>query len=356
MSVFEDSVVPTLLGAELARQRPAYVAGLAIQPTTVHDYAKGTGEVVELNRQQFNGNVGLTKTARSVLPSQRIGVPSSTPSLKSIVRLTLEEYIGPVNTDGQAAPLIITYRTMAYGRRNLWDFGMTRFHESIGSGTLSDDYQRWFDAAAMISELAKTTVTRNPGGVADGATTAVSKISSTDTLRITETLSRFNTPRFPDGFYHCLCDNRFLTHLQEDTNVAGDYRAVLTGMAFNGQQSSAIQMAGAQAALNTPSGVPLFLPPMPFIYNGVAYWATNMLEPRTVNALPARLAYYFGAGSVLMGSGGAAGQVQVRVHENTDYGRLYAYIWTAHMATINPIPPAGAADSGVVIEARTFAV
>lgn len=356
MSLFTDSVVPNILGAELVRRRPAYVAAIAVQPTTAHEFGRGSGDTVELNRQAFIGTVSMTKEAREVGESQRIGQPANTPSIKSLVRLVLKEYIGPVDGDGVGAPLTVGLKTMNYGRRNMWERGVQMFHQSIGSETLADDYQRFMDKAMVINELVKTTVTRNPGGVADGATLITSKVSSADTLRITEQLTNFNVARFDDGFWHCLCDPRYLTHLQEDTNISGDYRAVLTGLAYNGQQTSSVQMMGATAAVSTPSGVPLFLPPQPFVYNGVAYWASTLIDTKTVNSLTARNAYYFGPGSVLMGSGGPDGEVNVRLHESTDYGRIYAYIWQAYMASVNPIPLAGDPTAGVVIEARTFAV
>lgn len=355
MSTFSDYVVPNLLGADLNRARPAYVAGIAIQPPMAHEFGRSTGDVVELNRQNFIGNVSLTKDARKIAESQRIGQPANTPSVKTVVRMVLEEYIGPVDSDGLGAPLTIGLKTMQYGRRRMWEAGLMAFHQSIGSDTLADDYQRFMDKAMLINELAKTSVFRNPGGVADGAVTSTSKVSSVDTLRITEQLTMFNVGRFSDGYWHCLCDPRFLTHLQEDTNISGDYRAVLTGLAFNGQQGSSVQMMGATSATMTPSGVPLFLPPQPFLYNGVAYWASNLLDTKLVNSQTARTAYYFGPGSVLMGSGGPEGQVNVRVHESTDYNRLFAYIWQAYMATVNPIPAAGDVNAGVVIEARTYA-
>lgn len=353
---FSDQIVPNILGADLVRRRPAYVAEIAIQPTLVHEYGRGSGDVVEMNRQSYINTVSMTKDARKIADNQRIGQPANTPSIKSLVRLVLEEYIGPVDGDGLGAPLTVTLKTMLYGRRNMWERGVMAFHQSIGSETLSDDYQRFVDKAMMISELVKTSVTRNPGGVADGATTIASKISSADTLRITEQLTSFNVARFDDGFWHCLCDPRFLTHLQEDTNISGDYRAVLTGMAFNGKETTSIQMMGATAAISTPSGVPLFLPPQPFVYNGVAYWASTLIDTKTVNSLTARCAYYFGPGSVLMGSGGPEGQVNVRVHESTDYNRIFAYIWQSYMASINPIPLAGDPTAGAIVEARTFAV
>lgn len=356
MSLYTDTIVPALLGQDLTRNRPAYVCKLAIQPSVVHEFDKGSGDTVELNRQALIGNVGLTKSARRVLESQRIGVPSNTPSTKTLTRLVLEEYMGPVNSELVAAPMTISLKTMLYARRRMFEAGVMAFHQSIGSETLSDDYQRFVDAGLYLSELANTTVTRNPGGIADGSTLVTSRITSQDTLRITETLSTFNVNRFSDGYFHCLCDNRFLTHLQEDTAVQGDYRAILTGMAYNGDQNRAIQIAGAHAAISTPSGIPLFLPPQPFLYNGVAYWATNLMPTKTINSLTARLAYYFGPGSVLAGTAGPAGEVTVRVHEQDDYGRLFSFIWHTFAATKNPIPPAGSPEAGCVLEARTFAV
>jgi hypothetical protein len=44
------------------------------------------------------------------------------------------------------------------------------------------------------------------------------------------------------------------------------------------------------------------------------------------------------------------------MHESTDYGRLFAYIWAAYMCSVNPIPAGGSPDAGLILEARTYAV
>jgi hypothetical protein len=43
MSSFADYVVPAILGADLVRRRPAYVAETAVQPTLAHEFGRGSG-------------------------------------------------------------------------------------------------------------------------------------------------------------------------------------------------------------------------------------------------------------------------------------------------------------------------
>ena len=357
MAVYEDTVVPALMSQlDLQRQRPAYIAAMAVQPTVQHDFNAGDGDTIEIYRDKFIGNVGMSKTARKVRTTQQIGRPKSTGLSKDIVKVVLDEYFGPVDeTEGVAAPITITRRQMLYGRRRLWDGNIPAFTQSIGSGTLADDFQRWYDRCMIIDELAKTTVSRNPGGGADGATSSTDKFGVTDLLRIENQLSEFNTPRFNDGHYHCLCDNLFLTHLREDSDFKEDQRAALTGQFFQGSQDASITYTGAQAAIMTPSGLPIMVPPAPVRYAGFLFFPTNNMPKKTVNSLPASRSYFFGPGSVLVGSGGPGGQVRVAVHQDTDYDRFFSYIWTMFGATQNPIPPAGDVNAGVIIEGRSFA-
>jgi hypothetical protein len=355
-SIYADQVVPAIISRmDLARQRPGYIAALAVQPTVTHDFAAGDGEEVQVYRDRFIGNVGLSKTARTVLSSQPIGRPSSTPFNKSTVRLRLAEYMGPVDGDNLAAPLIIDRKTMLFGRRKLWEGNLPAFSQSIGGVTLADDYQRWYDFAMITSELQRTTSVRNPGGVADGSTSTSSKWSVADHSRVMNTLAINNTPRFQDGYYHSFCNDLFLRHLREDNDFKADQRAAITGQFFEGSQQASITYTGTQPAINTPSGMPMFIPPSPVVYDGTLFYPTNNLPNKTVNSISTNLGYYFGPGSVLLGTGGAQGQVEVRVHEDTDYQRLFAYIWAVYGASINPITPAGDPQEGVVVEARSMA-
>lgn len=358
MAVYEDIVVPALMSQlDLMRQRPSYIAATAIQPTTQHDFRLGDGDEIEIYRDKFIGNVGLSKTARAVKRTATIGRPAATTLKKDIVKIRLEEYFGPLdnNEDLQAAPLTITRRQMLYGRRNLWQGNLIGFNQSIGSATLADDFQRWYDRCMLIDELGKTTVTRNPGGVADGATTTSSKFNVTDLRRSVLTLSGFNTPRFQDGHYHCLCDEMFLTHLREDQDFKEDQRAALTGQFFQGVQDQSVTYTGSQSAVMTPSGLPVFVPPAPVRYEGVLFYPSNNMPKKTVNSLNTSLGYLMGPGSVLVGSGGAGGQVRIAVHQDTDYDRFFSYIWTMFGATQNPIPPEGNVDTGAILELRSMA-
>lgn len=358
MAVYEDIVVPALMSQlDLMRQRPSYIAAAAIQPTTQHDFQLGDGDEIEIYRDKFIGEIGMSKTARSVRRTATIGRPASTTLKKDLVKIRLEEYFGPLdnNDDLQAAPLTITRRQMLYGRRRLWDGNVMGFTQSIGSTTLADDFQRWYDRCMLIDEVAKTSITRNPGDVADGATDVNSKVGVTDIRRTVLKLSQYNTPRFQDGHYHCLCDEMFLTHVREDSDFKEDQRAAITGQFFQGSQDQSVTYTGSQAAIMTPSGLPVFVPPQPVRYEGVLFFPSNNMPKKVINSLNTSLGYFFGPGSVLVGSGGAGGQVRVAVHQDTDYDRFFSYIWTMFGATQNPIPAEGDVQAGAVIEARSMA-
>lgn len=358
MSIFTDQVVPNLLSmVDLPRLRPAYIAQMAIQPVMQHDFQKGHGKEVEVNRDKFWGDRAMTKGSRRAAKGVPLGAKKSSTLQKSIVKIRIEEYVGPVDdSDGvsEIAPLVVTEEDILYARRNLWLGNLPGFQQSIGGNSLADDYQRFVDRALLINELAKTTNTYNPGGVADGSTSSASKFTVADLLEIEQKLSEFNTQRFQDGFYHVLCDHRFLKHLRQDTDFKEDQRAMLQGQVYGGMGDQSLTVTGAQAPMQTPSGMMMMVPPSPVRYGGFMFFVSNNMPALTVNSLSAGTAYFFGPGSIAMATGGPGGMVRVAVNKNDDYGRIFPYIWKTFTNSQNLIPPEGEDNAGVVIEARTF--
>jgi hypothetical protein len=359
MSIFTDQVIPNLLSmVDLPRLRPAYIAQAAIQPVTQHDFQKGHGKEVEVNRDKFWGDRAMTKGARRAAKGKPIGTPGSSTLEKSITKIRIEEYIGPVDdTTGEniVAPLVVTEEDILYARRNLWIGNLPGFQQSIGGNSLADDYQRFVDRALLINELALTTSSYNPGGIADGSVAGTEKASVADLLEIEQRLASFNTQRFQDGFYHVLCDHRYLKHLRQDADFKEDQRAMLQGQVYAGMGDQSLTVTGAQAPLQTPSGMMMMAPAAPVKYGGFMFFVSNNIPARTVNSRSAGLAYFFGPGSIAMATGGPGGMVRVAVNKNDDYGRIYPYIWKTFTNSQNLIPPAGEDNAGVVVEARTFA-
>ena len=87
-----DSDFPKLLGAELYRPHPTYVAELAIEPVVVHDFSKMPGQTVQLDRYSYWGAPG-SKESRERTPDQTIGTASSRNITKQKVLVTLKELV-----------------------------------------------------------------------------------------------------------------------------------------------------------------------------------------------------------------------------------------------------------------------
>ena len=51
--MFIDNDFPKILGAELYRPHPAYIAEMAVEPVVVHDFTRQRGQTVQLDRYKF---------------------------------------------------------------------------------------------------------------------------------------------------------------------------------------------------------------------------------------------------------------------------------------------------------------
>jgi len=145
--VFIDNDFPKILGAELYRPHPAYIAEMAVEPVVVHDFTRQPGQTVQLDRYKFWGTPG-TKDSRERIADQTIGTANSRNITKEKVLVVLKEYTGPADPGDPTQPSTfkIARETLITAQRLLLDTGnLNMFHQSIGSLTLLDDYRRWRD-------------------------------------------------------------------------------------------------------------------------------------------------------------------------------------------------------------------
>ena len=141
--MFIDNDFPKILGAELYRPHPAYVAEMAVEPVVVHDFSRQPGQTVQLDRYKFWGSPG-TKDSRERIADQTIGTANSRNITKEKVLVVLKEYTGPADPGDTTQPSTfkIARETLVTAQRLLLDTGnLNMFHQSIGSLTLLDDYR-----------------------------------------------------------------------------------------------------------------------------------------------------------------------------------------------------------------------
>jgi hypothetical protein len=237
--VFIDNDFPKILGAELYRPHPAYIAEMAVEPVVVHDFTRQPGQTVQLDRYKFWGTPG-TKDSRERIADQTIGTANSRNITKEKVLVVLKEYTGPADPGDPTQPSTfkIARETLITAQRLLLDTGnLNMFHQSIGSLTLLDDYRRWRDRV-FLDELAKAeangvaSTTQGgyyfAGGKTKDSSGRISYSSTeydndiqqfqvrTDLLNIVKDLRKRNVPTFSDGLYRCICDPTFMMHLRRD--------------------------------------------------------------------------------------------------------------------------------------------
>lgn len=221
-----DDDFPLILIRELTRPRPQYIARYVVQPQFVWDAALQKGKQAQMDRYNYLGDDGsLTYEARIRQPKQILGTSNQRQITKEKVMVTINELTGPSKGDPNDpnAPgnLTLDYETIQLAQRMLYDptaFDNPnlayQFHQSIGSLTLLDDYQRWQDRVYM-NTLLKSTYTYNPLDVPDGGTyvNGPPKIDIvTDLNTIAEQMETRNVPKYDDGYYYGMLSPRMLKH------------------------------------------------------------------------------------------------------------------------------------------------
>jgi hypothetical protein len=112
--VFIDNDFPKILGAELYRPHPAYIAEMAVEPVVVHDFTRQPGQTVQLDRYKFWGTPG-TKDSRERIADQTIGTANSRNITKEKVLVVLKEYTGPADPGDPTQP-----STFKIARETCW--------------------------------------------------------------------------------------------------------------------------------------------------------------------------------------------------------------------------------------------
>lgn len=360
--MFIDNDFPKILGAELYRPHPAYIAEMAVEPVVVHDFTRQPGQTVQLDRYKFWGTPG-TKDSRERVSDQTIGTANSRNITKEKVLVVLKEYTGPADPGDPTQPSTfkIARETLITAQRLLLDTGnLNMFHQSIGSLTLLDDYRRWRDRV-FIDELAKAEAngaasttqggyyfaggkTKNASGqiTYSGAeyTAEVQQFQvRTDLLTVVKDLRKRNVPTFADGLYRCICDPTFMMHLRRDP----DFREIVRYSGNPGQgmyMGNPMMPNNASFYMGPQAGQGYFLAGEPVMptgvqFEGVKFFESTNFPTKNVNASfdagstyssqEVAQGYFFGPQSVGVGIGGP--NAQVLINNNDDFSRFIILIW-----------------------------
>lgn len=360
--MFIDNDFPKILGAELYRPHPAYIAEMAVEPVVVHDFTRQPGQTVQLDRYKFWGTPG-TKDSRERIADQTIGTANSRNITKEKVLVVLKEYTGPADPGDPTQPSTfkIARETLITAQRLLLDSGnLNMFHQSIGSLTLLDDYRRWRDRV-FIDELAKAeangaaSTTQGgyyfAGGKTKDSSGRISYSSTeygnevqqfqvkTDLLTIVKDLRKRNVPTFADGLYRCICDPTFMMHLRRDA----DFREIARYSGNPGQgmyMGNPMMPNNASFYMGPQAGQGYFLAGEPVMptgvqFEGVKFFESTNFPTKTVqasfnggssySAQEAAQGYFFGPQSIGVGIGGP--NAQVLINNNDDFSRFIILIW-----------------------------
>jgi hypothetical protein len=360
--VFIDNDFPKILGAELYRPHPAYIAEMAVEPVVVHDFTRQPGQTVQLDRYKFWGTPG-TKDSRERVSDQTIGTANSRNITKEKVLVVLKEYTGPADPGDPTQPSTfkIARETLITAQRLLLDTGnLNMFHQSIGSLTLLDDYRRWRDRV-FIDELAKAEAngaasttqggyyfaggkTKNASGqVTYSAAEYGNEVQQfqvrTDLLTVVKDLRKRNVPTFADGLYRCICDPTFMMHLRRDP----DFREIARYSGNPGQgmyMGNPMMPNNASFYMGPQAGQGYFLAGEPVMPTGVQFEGVKFFESTnfptknvqasfdagsTYSSKEVAQGYFFGPQSVGVGIGGP--NAQVLINNNDDFSRFIILIW-----------------------------
>jgi hypothetical protein len=361
--VFIDNDFPKILGAELYRPHPAYIAEMAVEPVVVHDFTRQPGQTVQLDRYKFWGTPG-TKDSRERIADQTIGTANSRNITKEKVLVVLKEYTGPADPGDPTQPSTfkIARETLVTAQRLLLDTGnLNMFHQSIGSLTLLDDYRRWRDRV-FIDELSKAEANGAASGSQGGYYFAGGKVKnasgqityetteitagdqqfsvSTDLLTVVKDLRKRNVPTFADGLYRCICDPTFMMHLRRDA----DFREIARYAGNPGQgmyMGNPMMPNNSSFYMGPQAGQAYFLAGEPVMPTGVQFEGVKFFESTnfptknvsssfagsggTYSNREVAQGYFFGPQSVGVGIGGP--NAQVLINNNDDFSRFIILIW-----------------------------
>lgn len=238
-----DVDFPILLGAELFRPDPSYIAKFVFQPNVVHDFGTSPATAVQLDRYGFfgDGDASYTEAARVRQSNQTIGTVGSRGLAKEKLTVTLQNFTGPSagsSDPTQPGNLKIPTHDIIRAMRFLYDLNNpAMFHQSIGSLTLIQDWRKWQDRVyinqalrAGVGVMASRTSGGyyNPLGIPDNGTYAVGPQQLKfyqDVDKIVSDMRGRNVPPFQSNLgpvYHALTSPNAIKDLRRDP----DFREV----------------------------------------------------------------------------------------------------------------------------------
>lgn len=362
--MFIDPDFPILLGQELYRPDSKYILKYVTRPRVKHEFFKGPGDNVQLDRYKFwgTGDAGYTKENRERSDTQTLGISSSRRIEKDKVILTLKEYTGPADESDPNSPSTfqIPLRQILTAQRALWEYGQRAFHDSIGSSNLLQDFRRWEDRI-YCNELLKTTNIYNPRGIADGATVNLTqadygfggnppKFNVDDLEQVVADMTFRNVPTFEDGNFVCVCSPYFLKDLRADSKFL-EVSRYPTHCPIGAMTPGVGSMSPPQLPFNSPWAQGLMagqamdvmgqtMMPLGFVFDGVRFFVSTNLPTASVslnytnanntalNGVAQRtgqLGIFFGAEAIGVGMGGAG--PEVLLNNNDDFQRFVIAIW-----------------------------
>jgi hypothetical protein len=283
-----DTDFPLILGVELTRPRPQYITRYVTQPQFVWDPSLTQGKQAQLDRYNYFGDSGdLTLESRRRSPTQIIGSANQRQITKDKVFVTIDEYTGPSagdpNNPSNPGNLVLSEENIKLAQRFLYDptaFDspqlVYQFHQSIGSLTLLDDFQRWQDRS-YVNTLLQSTFTYNPQGVDDGGTYASGppKIDIRNDLNtIAEQMESRNVPKYDDGYYYGILSPRMLKHFRQDE----DFRRIAASASFVPSNMVRDPRIFAPAQM-PPAGIDYMVQPNQLVFQGMGFNQASFGNP-----------------------------------------------------------------------------
>ena len=377
------SQLEVIMGAELYRPKPSYIARFVMQPQIVHDYQATPGATVRMKRFGFWNDPGsYTLTARARQKGQVIGTGGGRGLPEESVLITLQEYTGPSagssTNPSEAGVLKINVMDLMQMQRNLYDIAnAAQFHQSIGSETLFEDYRRWKDSIYIGLALAANPATPtggqqaneqvggyyNPAGIANGGTydttTGIPRVDIVrDVLKVVSDMRTRLVPPFQSNFgdvYHGLASPGFINALRADSEFrkVAQYPGIPVQM-MNPSSPTLMEMPPLMNWTISPNelvarggfyGQTGFMHsqvmPVGFIFEGVRWFETTNLPKIPVQLTTSGLGsqgYSDGTatrdadvaiivGTNFIGEGIWGQGPKVKLNNNDDYGRFIMAIW-----------------------------
>lgn len=382
----------------LMAPRSAYIVKHIVNPVSTWDFSRQGGDVVQLDRygyfhDQEPQKASYTKEARTRGSTQTIGTGNGRSLQKEKIYMTLRELTGPSAgsaNPGEAGNVSVTLRDLMTAKQTLFDLGdITGFNNSIGASRLAVDYLLLEDMI-YIYDLLETDQIYYPSEIDVTATVNLSlngfggeppKFLVDDIRNVVALLrdTANNAMPFQDGNFRCIAKSRALNVIKRDPEFREIARypgglpvsqALVPGMRDpNAPVPAQLSPAAMSGMAATPYQVGTYggqsfheeIIPTGFVFEGVRFFVSENVPDAIVpnvtysnanntalNGTANRTAYqliFFGVEAIGLAVGGYG--PEIKVNEQTDYGRHLHLIWCHYMDT-------KLLNSKFVVVARSF--